>query len=84
MAEVTIYTTMMCPFCHRAKALLNEKGVAFHEIDVGMDADKRREMMQRANGGHTVPQIFIGATHVGGCDELYALEKNGKLDPLLA
>lgn len=84
MASVTIYTTMMCPYCYRAKALLEKKGVSFHEIDVGMDADLRRDMMQKAGGKHTVPQIFIGETHVGGCDELYALEASGKLDPLLA
>lgn len=84
MAEVTIYTTMMCPYCYRAKALLSEKGAAFKEIDVGMDAGLRDEMTKRANGGYTVPQIFIGDTHVGGCDELYALDGAGKLDALLA
>lgn len=84
MADITIYTTMLCPYCHRAKALLGKKGVSFTEIDVGMDSDKRREMMQRANGHHTVPQIFIDERHVGGCDELYALERDGKLDPLLS
>jgi len=84
MAEVTIYTTMMCPYCHRAKSLLSKKGVAFNEIDVGMDADKRAEMEKRANGGYTVPQIFINGTHVGGCDDLHALDRAGKLDPLLA
>ncbi|MDO8422874.1 MAG: glutaredoxin 3 [Parvibaculum sp.] len=84
MAEVTIYTTMMCPYCYRAKALLSEKGVAFKEVDVGMDADLRDEMTKRANGGYTVPQIFIGDTHVGGCDELHALDGAGKLDAMLA
>ena len=84
MADVTIYTTMLCPYCHRAKALLGKKGISFPEIDVGMDSDKRREMMQRAHGRHTVPQIFIDERHVGGCDELYALEQAGKLDPLLS
>ncbi|GAK45397.1 glutaredoxin 3 [Tepidicaulis marinus] len=84
LANVTIYTTMMCPYCYRAKALLDKKGVTFREIDVGMDADVRRQMMQKAGGAHTVPQIFVGDTHVGGCDELYALEASGKLDPLLA
>lgn len=83
MAEVTIYTTMMCPYCYRAKKLLTDKGIAFTEIDVGMDADRRAEMMQRAGGRHTVPQIFIGAEHVGGSDDLYALERAGKLDALL-
>tara|TARA_R110002124_G_scaffold45865_4_gene138237 strand:- start:786 stop:1043 length:258 start_codon:yes stop_codon:yes gene_type:complete len=84
MAEVTIYTTMMCPYCYRAKALLSEKGVAFKEVDVGMDADLRDEMTKRAHGGYTVPQIFIGDTHVGGCDDLYALDGAGKLDAMLA
>ena len=84
MADVTIYTTILCPYCHRAKALLGKKGVSFTEIDVGMDSDKRREMMQRAHGQHTVPQIFIDERHVGGCDDLYALEQAGKLDPLLS
>ncbi|MBI1261615.1 MAG: glutaredoxin 3 [Rhizobiales bacterium] len=83
MSDVTIYTTMICPFCHRAKSLLTQKGVKFTEIDVGMDPDKRQEMMTRAHGKHTVPQIFIDETHVGGCDELYALDRAGKLDPLL-
>ena len=84
MAHVTIYTTMLCPFCYRAKALLSDKGVAFDEIDVGMDPDKRQEMQSRAHGRHTVPQIFIDDTHVGGCDDLYALERAGKLDAMLA
>ncbi|HCX67461.1 glutaredoxin 3 [Parvibaculum sp.] len=84
MADVTIYTTMLCPYCHRAKSLLQKKGISFTEIDVGMDADKRKEMTRRAHGGYTVPQIFVGETHVGGCDDLYALERAGKLDSLLA
>jgi len=83
MAEITLYTTMLCPFCYRAKQLLADKGAAFREIDVGMDPDLRQEMMKRAHGRHTVPQIFIGETHVGGCDDLFALERAGKLDPLL-
>ncbi|MES1990061.1 MAG: glutaredoxin 3 [Pseudomonadota bacterium] len=83
MADVTIYTTMMCPYCYRAKALLGEKGVSFKEIDVGMDAGLRAEMERRAKGAYTVPQIFIGGTHVGGCDDLYALDGAGKLDALL-
>ena len=82
MPQVTIYTTMFCPYCSRAKALLERKGVAFEEIDVGMDAAKRSEMEQRS-GRHTVPQIFIGDSHVGGCDDLYALNAKGGLDPLL-
>lgn len=84
MADVTIYTTMLCPYCHRAKALLGQKGVSFKEIDVGMDPDLRQEMTAKAGGRYTVPQIFIGATHVGGCDDLFDLERRGKLDPLLA
>jgi len=84
MADVTIYTTMMCPYCFRAKALLTRKGVDFTEIDVGMDAEKRREMEERAHGGYTVPQIFINGAHVGGCDDLHALDAQGKLAPLLA
>jgi glutaredoxin 3 len=84
MAEVTIYTTMMCPYCVRAKALLSKKGVAFKEIDVSMDPDLRAEMTQLSGGGYTVPQIFINGKHVGGSDELAALERAGQLDPLLA
>lgn len=82
-ATVVVYTTLLCPFCHRAKALLRQKGVAFTEIDVGMDVAKRAEMTKRAHGRHTVPQIFIGDTHVGGCDDLHDLESAGKLDLLL-
>jgi glutaredoxin 3 len=84
MASVTIYTTRYCPYCHAAKALLDRKGVAFTEIDVSGDREGRQQMTQRANGRTTVPQIFIGAVHVGGCDDLYELEQGGKLDPLLA
>lgn len=84
MANVTIYTTMMCPYCHQAKKLLSQKGASFKEVDVGMDPDLRREMMSRSGGGYTVPQIFIGNTHVGGCDDLYALDSRGALDPILA
>jgi len=83
MADVTIYTTMFCPFCWRAKQLLDGKGAAYREIDVDTTPGARQEMMARAGGGHTVPQIFIGERHVGGSDELYALEADGKLDPLL-
>ena len=82
MPPVTIYTTMFCPYCSRAKALLTKKGVAFTEIDVGMDAELRREMEQRS-GRHTVPQIFIGEQHIGGCDDLYALNATAELDALL-
>ena len=83
MAPVEIYTTPYCPFCLDAKALLKKKNVAFTEFDVSRDSDLRAKMVQRSNGGYTVPQIFIGATHVGGCDDLYALDGQGKLDPLL-
>jgi len=84
MSKIQIYTTPICPYCVRAKALLKKKGAEFEEIDVFMDSDKRDEMQKRAQGGRTVPQIFIGETHVGGCDDLYALESKGQLDPLLA
>jgi glutaredoxin 3 len=83
MAPVEIYTTRFCPYCHAAKALLQRKGVTFSEIDVGRDWERREEMVQRANGSSTVPQIFIGAVHVGGCDDLLDLEDAGKLDALL-
>ncbi len=81
---VTVYSSMWCPYCHRAKQLLSRKGVAFEEIEVDGAPTLRAEMARRAHGGQTVPQIFIGETHVGGCDELYALEEAGKLDQLLA
>ena len=84
MKPVDIYTTPICGFCHAAKRLLTQKGVSFTEIDVMADPSKRAEMTQRANGGRTVPQIFVGETHIGGCDELYALDRAGKLDGLLA
>ena len=84
MAAVDIYTTRFCSYCHWAKELLTRKGIAFTEIDVTGDAQRRQDMIQRANGRTTLPQIFIGATHVGGCDDLYALDEAGKLDPLLA
>jgi len=83
MAEVVIYTTMFCPFCHHAKRLLNEKGVAFEEIDVTMSSSKRNEMREKADGRHTVPQIFIDGEGIGGCDELYALDRDGDLDAKL-
>ncbi|GGG79115.1 glutaredoxin 3 [Salipiger pallidus] len=84
MQPIEIYTTQLCGFCHAAKRLLKQKGAEFTEIDVGAEPDRRAEMTQRANGGRTVPQIFVGDTHVGGCDELYALDRDGKLDTLLA
>ena len=83
MQSVELYTTSICGFCHAAKRLLKSKGISFSEVNVGSKPEKRAEMIQRANGGRTVPQIFIGKTHVGGCDELFALEKAGKLDALL-
>lgn len=84
MKPVTVYTRMMCPFCTRALSLLQKKGAAVTEIDAGMNRAKKEEMIQRSNGGRTFPQIFIGETHVGGCDDLMALERAGKLDSLLA
>jgi glutaredoxin 3 len=84
MQPVDIYSSPYCGFCHAAKRLLVEKGVEFNEIDVIATPEKRAEMLQRAHGRHTVPQIFVGETHVGGCDDLYALDNAGKLDPLLA
>lgn len=84
MAAVTIYTKPFCPYCARALNLLGKKNVPFEEIDAGMDPNKRREMMQRANGKATYPQIFIGEKHVGGCDDLMALDRSGELDTLLA
>lgn len=84
MKSVEIYTSPLCGYCHAAKRLLTQKGVAFSEIDVSRDPALRAAMTQRSNGGRTVPQIFVGATHVGGCDDLYALESAGKLDALLA
>lgn len=84
MPHIRIFTTRICPYCRRAKALLDKKGAAYQEIDVSDDPALRQAMTEEAGGARTVPQIFIGATHVGGCDDLYALDKAGKLDPLLA
>lgn len=84
MQPVELYTSPLCGFCHAAKRLLNSKGVDFSEVDILSEPQRKSEMMNRAGGRHTVPQIFIGETHVGGCDELYALERAGKLDVLLA
>lgn len=84
MKPVEIYTTPICPYCHAAKRLLAKKGVPFTEIDVSRDPALREAMIQRANGRRTVPQIFVGPTHVGGCDDLHELDAAGKLDPLLA
>lgn len=83
MTQIEIYTTRFCPYCHAAKRLLSRKGIAFTEIDVSGDPQGRSDMVARANGRMTVPQIFIGSTHVGGYDDLYALDRAGKLDPLL-
>lgn len=81
--DITIYTKGYCPYCADAKALLNRKGAAFTEIDVATDRAEFATMVQRAGGRTTVPQIFIGATHVGGCDDIYALDARGGLDPML-
>ncbi len=83
MADVEIYTTPFCPYCHRAKNLLKQKGVDYSEYDVMMAAGKRAEMRDRASGRNTVPQIFIDGRHIGGSDDLIALDKKGELDSLL-
>lgn len=83
MANVEIYTSMLCGYCHAAKRLLKSKGVAFDETDVMMRPRARQEMLNRANGRHTVPQIFIDGEHIGGYDELYALDASGTLDAKL-
>lgn len=80
---ITVYTAMLCPYCARAKRLLRDKGAAFEEIDVTTRPKLRAEMSKRAGGVNTVPQIWIGDVHVGGCDDLFALEATGRLDPLL-
>ncbi|MBX9496748.1 glutaredoxin 3 [Yersinia enterocolitica] len=82
MAKIEIYTKATCPFCHRAKALLNSKGAAFHEIAIDNDPAKREEMIARS-GRTTVPQVFIDGQHIGGCDDLHTLDARGGLDPLL-
>ena len=84
MSTVEIYTTPLCGYCHAAKRLLTSKGASFTEIDVSRDPDLRATMTRRADGRRTVPQIFIAGEHVGGCDDLYALDQSGRLDPLLA
>lgn len=84
MKSVEIYTSPFCGFCHAAKRLLSQKGISFSEIDVAGQPERRQEMLSRSNGRHTVPQIFVGDVHVGGCDDLYALERSGKLDPLIS
>jgi glutaredoxin 3 len=82
--RVEIYTKAFCPYCHRAKALLGQKGVEFTEYDVTMGGPKRTEMLERAPGRSTVPQIFIGDAHIGGCDDMVALDRDGRLDAMLA
>ncbi|MDB5429902.1 MAG: grxC [Caulobacter sp.] len=84
MAHVTIYTRPFCGYCARALKVLGEKGADFTEIEAGMDPDKRREMMEKSGGRATFPQIFVGEEHIGGCDEMLALDRAGKLDGLLA
>ncbi|MBL4720545.1 MAG: glutaredoxin 3 [Alphaproteobacteria bacterium] len=84
MAKIEIYSSPFCGFCFRAKDLLNKKGVAFEEIDVMMNPSRKAEMLQRSNGGRTVPQIFINDRHIGGCDDLFAVEAKGELDALLS
>lgn len=83
MPKIEIYTTLTCPFCHAAKQLLTDKGAAFSEFSLSQNPNLREQMISRAQGGRTVPQIFIDDTHIGGCDELYALDAKGGLDPLL-
>lgn len=83
MAKIDIYTKFLCPYCTRAKSLLSSKGAEFNEIDISMGGEKRQEMLSRSSGRMTVPQIFIGDVHVGGSDDLAALERQGKLDSLL-
>lgn len=83
MARVEMYTTMWCPYCSRARALLEKKGVAFEEISLDEEPGRRAEMIERAHGGRTVPQIFIGGEHIGGCDDMVALDRAGKLDAKL-
>ena len=84
MSQVTIFTKPYCPFCIRALDLLEKKGVAFTEVEAAFDPEKRQEMIQRSGGRATFPQIFVGEQHIGGCDEMMALERDGKLDSLLA
>ena len=84
MAIVELYTSPLCGYCHAAKRLLDAKGVTFQEVDLSRSPELRSEMQTRANGRHTVPQIFIDDLHIGGCDELYALDRSGKLAAMLA
>lgn len=84
MARVEIYTKMFCGYCYSAKRLLDQKGAAYEEYDISLGGPKRAEMIQRAGGRSTVPQIFIDNVHVGGCDDLHGLDRQGRLDPMLA
>ena len=84
MKKIVIYTASYCPYCHLAKELLRSKGAAFEEVDGTNNTEARAQLTVKAGGRSTVPQIWIGDTHVGGCDDLHALDRNGKLDPLLA
>jgi glutaredoxin 3 len=84
MAKIEIYTKFLCPYCTRAMSLLQAKGAAFEQHDISMGGPLRAEMLERAGGRNTVPQIFINGTHIGGSDDLAALERAGKLDPMLA
>lgn len=84
MPNIEVYTVSVCPYCSAAKALLKRKNVDFTEIDIGRDHARRAEMVTRAGGRMTVPQIFVGEQHVGGFDDLHALDQGGRLDPLLA
>ena len=83
MPQITIYTKPYCPYCVRAVALLTQKGVEFTEVEASSDMEKRQEMLKRSGGKATYPQIFIGERHIGGCDDMLALERRGALDPLL-
>lgn len=83
MQPVTIYTKPLCPYCVRALSVLKRKGAEITDISAAFNAEKKKEMIQRSNGGRTYPQIFIGDTHIGGCDDMMALERSGKLDALL-
>ncbi len=84
MAKVTIYTRAFCPYCSRALSLLQKKDVDFEQIDAGMSPQRKAEMVSRSGGARTFPQIFVGETHIGGCDEMMALERRGELDRLLS
>ena len=83
LANIEIFTKPWCPYCRRAKSFLDKKGTSFNEIDIQAEPERRDEMIQRADGGHTVPQIFIDGIHVGGCDDLHELDSQGRLDGML-